>query len=129
MVYERRWVRRYRRWGACAALFALALQLALSFGHVHLDGVPGSNPALAAISASPADDVGAPSNSDHHPGTQDFCAICAAIGLASSLVLPQPAQLALPVTDTQKWPRQYQAALAARDPHFLFQARAPPDFS
>jgi len=31
-----RWVRGHRRVGACVALFALALQLVLSFGHIHL---------------------------------------------------------------------------------------------
>ena len=33
------WVRRHRRHGAVLALIALALQIALTFGHVHLRGV------------------------------------------------------------------------------------------
>lgn len=111
------------------ALFALAVQLVLSFGHVHVDAAAGSNVALAGISASPAAHDGAPSNSDHHPGTNDVCAICATMGLASSLILPQPVQLMLPVTHAQNWPREYPAALAARELHCLFQARAPPVFS
>jgi hypothetical protein len=130
MAYEMPWIRRYRRSGAWVALFALALQLVLSFGHVHVDSAAGSIPAFAGISASQAADVdGTPSDSDHHPGTHDFCAICATIGLASSLLLPQPAQLKLPIADAHKWPREYQAALVARQPHFLFQARAPPVLS
>ena len=126
MACEMPWVRRHRRGGAGVALLALALQLVLSFGHMHFDTVAGSMPAFAGIAMSQAADDGAPSNSDHHPGTHDFCDICATIGLASSLLLPQPAQLALPVAHAQTWPREYRATLAAREPYVLFQARAPP---
>ena len=33
------WVCRHKRYGAVLALIALALQIALTFGHVHLRGV------------------------------------------------------------------------------------------
>ena len=36
-----RWFRTRSRWGSCLALVALALQLALSFGHIHLKDVLG----------------------------------------------------------------------------------------
>ena len=38
------WVRRYARFGSWLALAALALQLVLSFGHIHLDGVHRAHP-------------------------------------------------------------------------------------
>jgi hypothetical protein len=44
------WVRTHRRIGGTLALFALALQLVLSFGHVHprdFAGIPGSAVAQA----------------------------------------------------------------------------------
>src|SRR5258708_34669461 len=42
------WVRTNRRIGAAVALFALAVQLALSFGHVHLDKAALFAPAAIA---------------------------------------------------------------------------------
>ena len=118
------------RQGAGVALFALALQLVLSFGHVHLDGAAVSASAVAGIAVSQAaDDNGAPSDPGHHPGTNDVCAICATISLAGSLLLPQLAQLVLPVVNVHQWSPDLQAALAPGEPHFLFQARAPPVFS
>ena len=36
-----------RKWGGCLALFALALQLILSFGHVHTEDLGLAAPAEA----------------------------------------------------------------------------------
>ena len=41
------WVRSNRRFGSWAALFALAIQLVLSFGHIHLEDFQGSSAAVA----------------------------------------------------------------------------------
>ena len=71
------WVRSNRRFGSWAALFALAIQLVLSFGHIHLEGIQGSSAAVAPQSQAqpnaPADDDGDRGFGPHH-----FCAICAA---------------------------------------------------
>jgi hypothetical protein len=124
------WVRRYVRRGAGVALLALALQLVLSFGHVHLDGLAGSGPAQAGISVSAtANDAGTPSDTGHHPGANDFCAICATISLAGSLLLPQLAHLVLPAVTAREWSPDDRTALAPGAPHRHFQARAPPVFS
>jgi hypothetical protein len=121
------WVRTNRRVGAAVALFGLAMQLVLSLGHVHLDKAALSSPAVAVISAAQAANGGdAPPDPDRRPGATDFCAICAALGLASSLVLPQPARLTAPVAHAHAWSRGLAAAQAASAPHLLFQARAPP---
>jgi hypothetical protein len=121
------WIRANRRIGATVALFALAVQLVLSFGHVHLDKAGPFGPAVAGISAPQAPSGGgAPPDRQHRPGADDFCAICAAISLASTLLLPAPAGITLPIAHAHAWPPEFQAALATREPHYLFQARAPP---
>ena len=54
------WVRSNRYFGSWAALFALAIQLVLSFGHIHFEDIQGSSAIVAAQSQAqpnaPADD-------------------------------------------------------------------------
>src|SRR5262249_40244990 len=77
------WACRHKRQGAVLALIALVLQVALTFGHVHLHGLSGSSPRIVAGQASLAHPplqppAQTPSDND------DYCAICASIFLASS---------------------------------------------
>jgi hypothetical protein len=123
------WIRANRRIGTTVALFALAVQLILSFGHVHLDKAALFGPAVAGISAPQTPNGGGAPPDRHRPGADDFCAICATISLASTLLLPEPAAITLPIAHAQAWPPQFQATLAARGPQYLFQARAPPGVS
>jgi len=124
------WLRQHLRTNGCVALFALALQLALSFGHVHLDGLTGPSAAQAGILASQAGShSGAPADSGHHPGLHDYCAICATISLAGSLLLPQMAQPVLPDANTREWRFDHPTALASYELYFPFRARAPPVLS
>src|SRR5262245_62321691 len=64
------WFRTRARWGSWLALFALALQLTLSFAHVHLGDA--SDPELATVLAddqpSPA---GATTGPAHHAAACD----------------------------------------------------------
>ena len=120
-----RWIRLNRRIGAWAALFALAVQLTLSFGHVHLDKMAFSRlPAHAA--QVHAADGNTPSRPGHPSDANDFCAICATIAMVASSVLPTPAPLPEPVAGLFAWTREFDARLISREPHTLFQARAPP---
>ena len=120
-----RWIRLNRRIGAWAALFALAVQLTLSFGHVHLD-----KSALTRLPAQATQwqtaDGNAPSRPAPHSDANDFCAICATIAMVASSVLPTPAPLPAPVATPHLWAREFASALPARKAHTLFQARAPP---
>jgi len=118
------WIRANRRIGAAVALFALAVQLVLSFGHVHLDKTALFAPT--AVSAPQTASGDAPPDPDRRPGAADFCAICATLSLASTLLLPEPSRLAPPIAHSHAWPREFEAALAASAPHLLSQARAPP---
>src|ERR1700722_9618390 len=88
------WVHCHKRYGARLALVALALQIVLSFGHIHLenvrlDGVRASHIAAAAQASRqlPAQN---PSDDD------SYCAICASIFLASTSFVSQPPPLPVP---------------------------------
>jgi len=104
-------------------LFAIALQLAVSFGHVHAKEFAGTS-GPAAVAETPADNLPAqvPAGGDRHPD----CAVCSAIHIAGTSLLPiapwivefatQGAALAV-ISFTAAVPRE-----RARP----FQARAPP---
>ena len=115
--------------GSWTALLALAIQLALSFGHVHFDGVAARSALMPLalrwlIPAVSADAPAAPA--PHNPGgfADDFCAICSVMRLAG---VPATAP-ALPLPIGGGWislDLGVELALAA-SPYFFFRARAPP---
>ena len=119
---------RARRVATWLALFALACQLALTFGHVHLDR-PGAQPDIVAAARSGDAHATAPASSlptKPESGIGDLCAVCASIGLASTLLLPAAPALArsgsclyisLPA------PAVLEPASCG---HVLFDARGPP---
>jgi len=124
------WIRAHLRFGSRLALFALAVQMVLSFGHVHI-----ATPTLASTNEgrlAVADESGlaasraiAPIHRSDGSASGD-CAICALIQLSSTSapadapVLPLPADLAL-------LGLQASAELPwAASLHSPFQARAPP---
>jgi hypothetical protein len=93
------WVHVHKRRGAFIALAALALQIVLSFGHVHLDGV---RPAAAhGAVAVPHKSVLAQASRQlpaQNPGDDDdYCAICASIYLASTSLTSQAPPLPVPL--------------------------------
>src|SRR5260370_36242193 len=94
-----RWFRSRKRAGSYLVLFALAFQLAVSFGHVHLDRIaPPSMGASALAHAQPAAaDLNAPSNPAGREDLADDCSpICTLIHLAGALVPAEMPVLALP---------------------------------
>jgi hypothetical protein len=115
------WVRARLRLGSWIALFAVAFQLAVSFGHVHLDA-GSANPSVAIsapVDATPA--TGDPSERADH-----YCPVCALIHFAGALVLTQPPVLPLPVVFVA-----WRADVAVKfgftsPPPSFFPARAPP---
>jgi hypothetical protein len=127
------WIRSKVRPAAHLALVALALQLVVSFGHVHVDKLRLVSAASAASAATAATAVvkgdlarkpGVPPG-QHNPD-DDFCAICASIALAGSLVVPATPALTLPPPVERVWLRQADARQALGPPRLSFQARAPP---
>ena len=116
---------RHKRHGAVLALFALALQIVLAFGHVHLRGLSGSSHPIIARQASLAypplqPPAQSPSDDD------DYCAICASIFLASSAFTPAPPQLLVPA-NFQRVEHSLKSARPLADSlRLAFRSRAPP---
>jgi hypothetical protein len=115
------WIRKNRRFGSWAAVFALAIQLVLSFGHIHLEEFQGTSSVTAGSSQSQPN----PSGDDRGTG-HDFCAICAALNLTSSSVLPAAAVLTTPVDHPHRWAAVLHPAEVSYRVQLIFQARAPP---
>jgi hypothetical protein len=112
------------RFGSWLALIALAFQLAVSFGHVHVDGVRVA-PNVSAVGQPvhtaqllPAQQPG---------GKDDYCAICASLYLAahSFVPLPPPVPAPLPLSSAIAH-IDYGAALVVAPRRPAFQSRAPP---
>ena len=126
-VTTMRWFRSRSRLGAYLALFALAFQLAVSFGHVHLERIaPPSVGASALAHAQPsADDLNTPSNPTGGL-VDDHCPICTLIHLAGALVPAEMPSLPLP-TVVGRLRLELAAEFDLTASHAaLFRARAPP---
>ena len=123
------WFRSRSRLGAYLALFALAFQLAVSFGHVHLERVAPLSAGASALAGAPlsADDLNAPSNPAGREGlADDHCPICTLIHLAGALVPAEMPSLPLP-TVAGRLRLEAVAEFDLTASHgALFRARAPP---
>lgn len=133
-----KWFRSRIRAGTRLALLALAVQFVLSFGHFHNTALaaPGINAIAAPAAAAQLPDQAKPAlaasetrqapdqpHGDHHDG---YCAICAVMSLAGSLITSGPALVMVP--------EAYQVLNRVTDaeffhivtPHGISQPRAPP---
>jgi hypothetical protein len=122
------WFRSRSKLGAYLALLALAFQLVISFGHVHLDHIaPASAHATAVAGPQASDEVTAPSNpTGREDLADDLCPICALIHLAGALVPAETPPLPLPSIfgSVRREPAAAFGLTAA--PGARFRARAPP---
>src|ERR1700693_6341052 len=109
------WFRSNRGRVAWLAFFALACQLVLGFGHVHLGKVGGSIAWAVAAHAGNGSAVvaSAPSHRDPSGLADDFCAICANISLASTLVIPASPAVVPPNFFVEEFPRSFAGGEAA----------------
>ncbi len=122
------WFRSRSILGAYLALFALAFQLAISFGHVHLERVAPLSAAAGALAGAPPSgaDLNAPSNPGGREHPADHCPICTLIHLAGALVPAETPSLPLP-TVFGRLRLELAADFDLTAPHAaLFRARAPP---
>jgi hypothetical protein len=117
-----RWFRATLRTGARLALFALTVQIALSFGHIHLGNVKHAS-AIASTGGQPSG-----STPTQHPvgDADDYCAICATIHLSATSLLPQAPQLPVPFAVRQVEHSNCAAATFFSTRRAPFQSRAPP---
>jgi hypothetical protein len=114
-----KWLRSNIKQNARVALFALAVQFVLSFGHFHAIA------AQAAPSISATQQLPAPSHdSDRH--SDDYCAICAVIALASTGMAPAAPALPIPQAVEPTRPATHAAFVEPRFACAAFQSRAPP---
>jgi hypothetical protein len=134
-----KWFRSNIKHGSRVALFALAVQFVLSFGHFHgvaAQAAPAIQSGQAQFDAAYA--IGLPaadaqsaqqqpaSNHDSDRQSNDPCAICAVIALANTVLFATPPLLLLP--------QAVEFLYLATDAEFVhlnsagvaFQPRAPP---
>jgi Protein of unknown function (DUF2946) len=120
-----RWVRTNRRCGGWLALAALALQIALSFGHIHLNGVRGG--LADAVAAQSKASAPQPSPAQHPASdADDYCAICATIHLASTSFLPDVPPLPVPFVARTIEHFNHVAFIFIAPQRTPFQSRGPP---
>jgi hypothetical protein len=119
------WVRANRGRGAGLALAAMMLQIVLSFGHVHVENLTtssnGVSVAAPKASSSQHDPAGHPAND-----ADDYCAICAAIHLASSSFLPGALVLPVPFAFRRAEHFHHFTFISILPQRVAFQSRAPP---
>jgi hypothetical protein len=135
------WFRKHRRGGSRLALFALAIQFALSFGHSHgfaaqaapaiQTGVTGADFAYAAglAAQTAADEVAQkqqPSTPDTDQQPADACAICAVMSLAGNLLFATPPLLQLPQAVEFLYLTTDAEFVHLNSIYPAFQSRAPP---
>ena len=123
-----RWFRSKRGGMAWLAFFALACQLILSFGHVHVGKFSGGSAARAAAERGDASADVPPLSPQKNPAglAGDFCAICANIGLANTLILPILAIILTPRLFIEILPWSLALIEPASFDHLPFSARGPP---
>jgi hypothetical protein len=122
------WFRSRSRAGAYLALFALAFQLAVSFGHVHLEhfAPPSAGASALAGAQPPADRDAASKPAGREDLADDCCPICTLIHLAGALVPAEMPSLPLP-TVFGRLRLEVAAEFDLTASHAaLFRARAPP---
>jgi hypothetical protein len=123
------WLRANKTFVGRLALFALAVQFWLSFGHIHPEDIygPAEIPLAAASPIGlPTTAVLAPSQREHLDAFGDLCAICASTYLLTTSFLPDAAPL--PQATAFQTVRRFDCVdiilIAPR--RAPFQSRAPP---
>jgi hypothetical protein len=135
------WFRSNIKHGSRLALFALAIQFVLSFGHFHAvaaQAAPaiqagavqsdvaytGNLSALDVISKSTQRPPASDHDSDQHPN--DVCAICAVVAMANAALFATPPLLPLPQAVEFRYLTTDAGFVAPDSARVAFQPRAPP---
>jgi hypothetical protein len=140
-----KWFRSNIRLGSRLALFALAIQFLLSFGHFHGGDAQAASAhakrsgSLHLVRAAAALDDAAPAraarmlrsraSSGHGPAghpAHDDCAICAVMALAGAMVFATPPDLVAPQAVALLQPRTDAGSVDLNSARVAFQPRGPP---
>jgi len=128
-----RWFRANRLFGGCLALFALAIQLVISFAHIHPQNLSprpevglGAKSSSTTVLADGEDFFG--KRTDNHGGglPNDSCAICASINLIRSTVTVHGPVLSIPANFYVVQLQSISDFEIQSNRHSSFQTRAPP---
>jgi hypothetical protein len=123
------WFRSRIRSSARLALFALAVQMVVSFGHMHGDDLglpPLSTSDQTQIGSSTTGAPGHPANQDRHPASDDYCPICASMALVATAMPSLPPVLIVPAPIRRVWLAEPPVQVFSTEVALSFQARAPP---
>jgi hypothetical protein len=116
------WFRSNIKHGSRLALFALAIQLVVSFGHFHgtaAQAAPAVQSQADITRSSPA-----PDQDRHQPA--EPCAICAVMALANAALTASPPVLLLPQAAEFLYLATEAEFVHLDHAHLAFQPRAPP---
>jgi hypothetical protein len=116
-----RWFRTNRQFGARLALIAVALQLVLTFGHVHAPSV-----ALTSVVQTSQSNVPAPQDPHHNGLAGSDCPTCALIQLSAISTPSAAPELPLPAAIDFVTLQPYTEMTLATASRASFQARGPP---
>jgi hypothetical protein len=124
-----RWLRSRLRSCTQLALFALAVQMVLSCGHMHRDDL-GLPPlplpdGIQFTSGTTPTSVGS-ADQDHHPASNDYCPICVSVALVATARPSLPPVLVEPVSMRRERPSETPVQRPSTQIWRSFQARAPP---
>ena len=134
------WFRKHIKRGSRLALFALAIQFAVSFGHFHgvaalaapavQTALTDADLAIAATLAKQGTDSEAtrqqPANHDTDQRGTEACAICAVLSLANNFLFATPPLLQLPGAVELLYLTTDAEFAHLGSLHPAFQPRAPP---
>jgi hypothetical protein len=130
-----RWIRDYARQGSWLALFALVINLGLSFGHIHaIDGKRAERAFASRLAALVASDDGqrlvqsqGPSQGHRDDGLADFlCPICMAASAMGQAFAAAPPAIVLELAATTVAPTAVSDLEAPEPPRAAFDPRGPP---
>jgi hypothetical protein len=118
-----KWIRSNIQHGSRTALFALAVQFVLSFGHFH--GL-AAQAAQVVQSATNAAQQQPSSNPDSDQPANDACAICAVVAMANTVLFATPPALVLPQAVEFLYVVTEAEFVDLNSACIAFQPRAPP---
>jgi hypothetical protein len=119
-----RWFREQIRQLTLLALIALAINLALSFGHVHAIPTEHSDASQIALTAAAPLDGDHSRHGDHHP--DDLCPICMAAAAMGSAIASTPPVLAVEFAHAVLAPVATTDTVLPQTSRTGFRSRGPP---
>jgi hypothetical protein len=120
-----KWLRANIRQVTSLALFALAINLVLSFGHLHLEDIDGGQ-ATSGVLLSVISHHTHRHNDKHHGHPDDLCPICMALAaLGTGFAASAPA-LTIDLAYVELDPISAPELAVPQPPRASFQSRGPP---